>query len=90
MSSCKKASKYGILFYGRRACGIKNSAVSLILEAVDPQEIEEIKIQFLDERKADNAIKETPNFQRKIPDVGRLANEVKKPLKKLLRKKTQL
>lgn len=69
--------------------GIKNSAVSLILEAVDPKEIEEIKIQFLGRSgRLTTAIKEIPKLPKeKIPDVGRLANEVKKTIEETLEEK---
>ena len=69
--------------------GIKNSAVSLILEAVDPKEIEEIKIQFLGRSgRLTTAIKEIPKLSKeKIPDVGRLANEVKKTIEETLEEK---
>lgn len=58
---------------------IKNSAVSLILEARDQKELDEIKLQFLGKSgKLTLAIKELVKLPReKRPYVGRLANEVK-------------
>ncbi len=60
--------------------GIKNTAVSLILDAKDRKELEEIRIQFLGRNGALSLslkeITKIPPEQRK--DVGQLANEVKK------------
>lgn len=58
---------------------IKNSAVSLILEAKDQKELDEIKLQFLGRNgRLTLAIKELIRVPKeKRPDVGRLANEVK-------------
>lgn len=66
--------------------GIKNSAVSLILEAKDPKEIEELRVQFLGRNgRLTLLIKELPKLPAdKRPDVGRLANEVKKTIEETL------
>lgn len=66
--------------------GIKNSALSLILEAKDSKEIEELRIQFLGRSgKLTLLIKELPKLPAAIrPEVGRLANEVKKTLEETL------
>lgn len=66
--------------------GIKNSAVSLILDAKDPAEIEEIKIQFLGRNgRLTLLIKKIPKLSiAKRPDIGRLANEVKETIEETL------
>lgn len=71
--------------------GIKNAAVSLILEAQDQKELEEIKLQFLGRSgKLTLAIKELPKLPKeKRPDVGRLANEVKITIEETIEEKTQ-
>ena len=61
---------------------IKNSAVSLILDAKDNKELEELKIQFLGRSGILTfAIKEISRLPKeKRPEIGRLANEVKKSI----------
>src|SRR3989344_967626 len=61
---------------------IKNSAVSLILETKDQKELEELKIRFLGRGgRLTLAIKEIPKLPlEKRPNIGRLANEVKKSI----------
>ena len=61
---------------------IKNSAVSLILETKDQKELEELKIRFIGRGgRLTLAIKEIPKLTlEKRPDIGRLANEVKKSI----------
>ncbi len=58
---------------------IKNNAVSLILDAQDEKELEEIKLQFLGKSGALTlAMKEIAKLPvEKRPEVGQLANEVK-------------
>src|SRR3989344_3025844 len=59
--------------------GLKNNAVSLILEATTPQELEEIRVQFLGRSGtltfAMKEMAKLPKEQR--PEMGVLANEVK-------------
>lgn len=59
--------------------GIKNSAISLILDAEDEKELEEIRIQFLGRSgKLTSALKEISKLPvEKRPEIGALANEVK-------------
>ena len=59
--------------------GIKNAAVSLILDTKDKKELEEIKLQFLGRSgKLTLAIKEIPKISKeKRPEIGKLANEIK-------------
>ncbi len=66
--------------------GIKNSAVSLILDAKDPKEIEDLKVQFLGRSgKLTLLIKEIPKLPvGKRPEIGRLANEVKTTIEETL------
>jgi len=61
---------------------IKNAALSLILEAADKKSLEEIKLQFLGRSgKLTLAIKNIAKLPiEKRPEVGRLANEVKKAI----------
>jgi len=61
---------------------IKNSAVSLILEAKNQKELEEIKLQFLGRSgKLTLAIKDLTKLPKeKRPEIGKLANEVKKTI----------
>ncbi len=69
--------------------GIKNAAVSMILEAPDGKELEEIKLQFLGRSgKLTLAIKDIPKLPKeKRPDIGRLANEVKQVVEETLKQK---
>lgn len=66
--------------------GIKNAAVSLILEAGDLKELAEIKLQFLGRSgKLTLAIKEIAKLsQDKRPEIGKLANEVKQTVEETL------
>lgn len=66
--------------------GIKNSAMSLILEAKDPKEIEELRIQFMGRSgRLTLLMKKLPKLPAsKRPEVGRLANEVKNTLEETL------
>lgn len=66
--------------------GIKNAAVSLILEAKDLKELEEIKLQFLGRSgKLTLAIKEIAKIlESKRPEIGKLANEVKQTIEETL------
>ena len=59
---------------------IKNNAVSLILDAKDEKELEEIKLQFLGKSGALTiAMKELAKLPLdKRPEVGQLVNEIKK------------
>lgn len=59
---------------------IKNNAVSLILDAKDEKELEEIKLQFLGKSGALTiAMKELAKLpQDKRPEFGQLVNEIKK------------
>ncbi len=61
---------------------IKNSAVSLILDAKDYKELEELKVQFLGRSgRLTLAIKKISKLPKeKRPEIGRLANEVKKSI----------
>src|SRR3989344_3419655 len=71
---------------------IKNSAVSLILEAKDQKELDEIKLQFLGRSgKLTLTIKELVRLPKeKRPDVGRLANEVKTTIEETITTQEQL
>lgn len=68
---------------------IKNSAVSMIIEASDQKELEEIKLQFLGRSgKLTLAMKEMAKLPReKRPEVGLLANEVKKVIEESIERK---
>src|SRR6185437_12750734 len=58
---------------------IKNNAISLILETKSPQELEEIRIQFLGRNgEVTQLLKELPKIpQEERPKIGSLSNEVK-------------
>lgn len=62
--------------------GIKNAALSIIWEARDLKELEETKLQFLGRSgKLTLAIREIAKLPlEKRPEIGRLANEVKKTI----------
>lgn len=68
---------------------IKNNAVSLILEAEDKKELEEIKLQFLGRSGtltvAMKEIAKLPKEDR--PEIGRLANDVKNVIEETLTEK---
>ena len=59
--------------------GIKNAAISLVLDAIDLKSLEEVKLQFLGRSgKLTLATKDIPKLPKeKRPEIGRLANEVK-------------
>lgn len=65
---------------------IKNSALSLILDTLDKKSLEEIKLQFLGRSgKLTLAIKDIAKLpQEKKPEVGRLANEVKRAIEETI------
>lgn len=68
---------------------IKNSAVSLILDAKDQRELEDLKVQFLGRGgKFTLAIKELSKLPKeKRPEIGRLANEVKNTIEETISEK---
>jgi len=68
---------------------IKNSAVSMIIEAADQKELEEIKLQFLGRSgRLTLTMKEMAKLPiEKRPEVGYLANEVKKTIEETLENK---
>src|SRR5258708_36291043 len=71
--------------------GIKNSAISLILESPDLKNLEEVKLQFLGRSgKLTLAIKgiaKLPEDRR--PEIGALANEVKQTLENAIDQKAK-
>lgn len=69
--------------------GIKNTALSFILEAESEKELEEIMLQFLGRSgKLTTAIKEIANLPaERRPEVGRLANEVKDTIEEAIAEK---
>src|SRR3989344_5300666 len=68
---------------------IKNSAVSLILDAKDKEELDDLKIRFLGRSgRLSLAIKEILKLPKeKRPEIGRLANEVKNTIEKTVSEK---
>ena len=73
--------------------GIKNSAISLILESSNLDTLEEIKLQFLGRSgKLTQAIKDIVKIpMEKRPEVGMLANEVKNTIEETIdQKKNEL
>ncbi len=66
--------------------GIKNSAISLILDSSELKELEEIKLQFLGRRgKLTLALKDITKLpQEKRPQIGTLANEVKQTIEQTI------
>jgi len=71
---------------------IKNSAVSMIIDAVDQKELEEIKLQFLGRS---GKLTLTLKGITKVPvekrsEVGKLANEVKKTIEETLEEKNSI
>lgn len=70
---------------------IKNNAVSLILDAKDLEELEEIKLQFLGRSgQLTLAIKELPRIDaERRKEVGILANEVKETIEDAINDKEQ-
>lgn len=65
---------------------IKNSAVSMIIEAVDQKELEEIKLQFLGRSgRLTLTLKEITKLPKeKRPEIGILANDVKRVIEETL------
>ncbi len=70
---------------------IKNNAVSLILEAKSPEELEEIKLQFLGRSgQLTRAIKEIAKLPKdKRPEIGQLVNETKSIIEDALARAAQ-
>jgi len=68
---------------------IKNSAVSLILDAKDKEELWDLKIRFLGRNgRFTQAIKELSKLPKeKRPEIGRLANEVKNTIEETISEK---
>ena len=68
---------------------IKNSAVSMIIDAEDQKELEEIKLQFLGRSgKLTLAMKEIAKLPReKRPEIGQLANDIKHIIEETLENK---
>lgn len=66
---------------------IKNSAVSMIIDAADQKELEEIKLQFLGRSgKLTLTMKEIARLPlEKRPEIGALANEVKNSIEETLK-----
>ncbi len=66
--------------------GIKNAALSLILDTTDAKNLEEVKLQFLGRSgKLTTAIKDLGKLPKeKRPEVGRLANEVKQTIEETI------
>lgn len=66
--------------------GIKNSAISLILDSSDLKSLEEIKLQFLGRRgKLTLALKDITKIPiEKRPQIGTLANEVKQTIEQTI------
>lgn len=71
---------------------IKNSAVSMIIDASDQKELEAIKLQFLGRSgKLTLAIKEMAKLPKeKRPEIGMLANDVKKTIEETLKDKLSI
>lgn len=70
--------------------GIKNTALSMILDTEDPKELEEIKLQFLGRSgQLTLAIKKLPKIDAdKRKEVGILANEVKDAIESAIKEKS--
>lgn len=70
---------------------LKNNAVSLILDARDEKELEELKLQFLGKSGSFTVlVKEVPKLPlEQRPEVGKLANEVKQIIEEALEEKTK-
>lgn len=68
---------------------IKNSAVSLIIDAKEKKELEELEIQFLGRNGSlTQVIKDIPKLPiEKRPEIGTLANEVKKIIEETIKQK---
>lgn len=74
-----------------RLLNIKNSAISLILDATDEKELQDIKLQFLGRSGSLTvALKELPKLSiDERPEIGRLANEVKRAIEEAIAEKSQ-
>ncbi len=73
--------------------GIKNSAISLVLDCTDLKSLEEVKLQFLGRSgKLTTSIKSISKLpEEKRPEIGALANEVKGTIESAIeQKKTEL
>jgi len=72
--------------------GIKNAALTFILEAIDPKELEETKLQFLGKSgKLTLAIKEISSVPKeKRKEIGMLANEVKQTIEQTIKDQEQV
>jgi phenylalanyl-tRNA synthetase alpha chain len=70
--------------------GIKNNALSMILDTNDPKELEEIKLQFLGRSgQLTLAIKQLPKIDpEKRKEIGILANEVKNTIESAIKERT--
>ncbi len=70
---------------------IKNSAVSLIIDAKERKELEELEIQFLGRNGSlTQAIKSIPKLPiEKRPEIGSLANDVKKIIEETIKQKQE-
>lgn len=71
--------------------GIKNAAMSLIFETTSLQTLEEVKLQFLGRSgQLTQALKDIAKLpMSKRPEVGRLANEVKKTIEGTIEEKSK-
>lgn len=71
--------------------GIKNSAISLVLESTDLKSLEETKLQFLGRSgKLTLAIKNLSKLpEEKRPEIGMLANEVKQTIENTISQKEE-
>jgi len=69
--------------------GIKNAALSMILDTQSQKELEEIKLQFLGRSgKLTTAIKDLAKLPKeKRPEIGRIANEVKETIEQAIAEK---
>lgn len=72
-----------------RLIGIKNAAISFVLEAQNQAELEEIKLQFLGRSgQLTLALKEIPKLSlENRAEVGKLANEVKNTIEETIEQK---
>ena len=68
---------------------IKNNAISLILEAETPNELAEIKVQFLGRNgEVTQLLKELPKLPvEKRPEIGQISNQVKSIIEDTLKQK---
>lgn len=70
---------------------LKNEALSLILSAEDKRELKDLQIAFFGKKgKFTKLLKEIPKIaEDKRPEIGKLANEIKKALEQALEEKIQ-